>query len=36
LDYGELSISEHIISPELSIMIGPASLGMFLLQSPYT
>lgn len=35
LDYGEISISEHIISPELSIMIGPASLGMFLLQSPY-
>lgn len=35
LDYGELSISEHIISPELSIMIGPASLGIFLLQSPF-
>jgi DegV family protein with EDD domain len=36
LDYEELSISEHTISPELSVMIGPASLGMFLLQSPYT
>ncbi|MGD2026293.1 MAG: DegV family protein [Anaerolineales bacterium] len=33
-DYGDLSISEHIISPELSIMVGPSSLGMFILQSP--
>ena len=32
-DYAELSISEHIISPELSLMIGPHSLGMFILQS---
>lgn len=35
-DYSDLSISEHIISPELSIMIGPSSLGMFILQSPIT
>jgi DegV family protein with EDD domain len=32
-DYPDLSISEHIISPELSLMIGPHSLGMFILQS---
>jgi DegV family protein with EDD domain len=32
-DYADLSISEHIISPELSLMIGPHSLGMFILQS---
>lgn len=32
-DYADLSISEHIISPELALMIGPHSLGMFILQS---
>ncbi len=32
LDFDELNISEHTISPELSLMIGPHSLGMFLLQ----
>jgi len=32
-EFEELSISEHIISPELSLMIGPHSLGMFILQS---
>ena len=31
-DFDELNISEHTISPELSLMIGPHSLGMFLLQ----
>lgn len=33
LTFDELNISEHTISPELSLMIGPHSLGMFLLQS---
>lgn len=32
-DYEETEISEHTISPELSIKIGPHSLGIFLLQS---
>ena len=35
LDFEILNISEHTISPELSLMIGPHSLGMFLLQSEY-
>jgi DegV family protein with EDD domain len=35
LDFEELNISEHTISPELSLMIGPHSLGMFLLQSDF-
>lgn len=35
LDFETLNISEHTISPELSLMIGPHSLGMFLLQSEY-
>jgi hypothetical protein len=35
LDFESLNISEHIISPELSLMIGPHSLGMFLLQSEF-
>jgi DegV family protein with EDD domain len=33
LSFDEINISEHTISPELSLMIGPRSLGMFLLQS---
>lgn len=32
-DFENTSISEHTISPELSLMIGPHSLGMFILQS---
>ncbi len=35
LDFEQLNISEHTISPELSLMIGPHSLGMFLLQSEF-
>ncbi|MBN2045050.1 MAG: DegV family EDD domain-containing protein [Anaerolineales bacterium] len=35
LDFDHLSISEHIISPELALMFGPHSLGMFLLQSEF-
>ena len=35
LDFERLNISEHTISPELSLMIGPKSLGMFLLQSEF-
>jgi DegV family protein with EDD domain len=35
LDFEQLNISEHTISPELSLMIGPRSLGMFLLQSEF-
>jgi fatty acid-binding protein DegV len=31
--YAQTPISEHIISPELALMIGPHSLGLFLLQS---
>lgn len=31
-DHDDLAISEHIISPELSIMVGPSSLGLFILQ----
>jgi DegV family protein with EDD domain len=34
-DFEHLNISEHTISPELSLMIGPHSLGMFLLQSDF-
>lgn len=34
-DFEELPISEHIISPELSLMIGPHSLAMFILQSEF-
>jgi len=34
-DYEDVSISEHIISPELSLIIGPHSLGMFILQSDF-
>jgi DegV family protein with EDD domain len=34
-DFEEISISEHIISPELALIIGPHSLGMFILQSEY-
>ena len=34
-DYEDVSISEHTISPELSLMIGPHSLGMFILQSDF-
>lgn len=33
LDFDALNISEHTISPELALMIGPHSLGIFLLQS---
>ncbi|MFN2146010.1 MAG: DegV family protein [Anaerolineales bacterium] len=35
IDFEQLNISEHTISPELSLMIGPHSLGMFLLQSDF-
>lgn len=35
LDFERLNISEHTISPELSLMIGPHSLGMFLMQSEF-
>jgi DegV family protein with EDD domain len=31
--YGQTPISEHIISPELALMVGPRSLGLFVLQS---
>lgn len=31
--YDQTPISEHIISPELALMIGPRSLGLFVLQS---
>ena len=31
--YGQTPISEHIISPELALMIGPRSLGLFVLQN---
>jgi DegV family protein with EDD domain len=33
MDFETLNISEHTISPELALMIGPHSLGIFLLQS---
>lgn len=32
-DFDQTPISEHIISPELALMIGPRSLGLFVLQS---
>jgi DegV family protein with EDD domain len=32
-DFEKTPISEHIISPELALMIGPRSLGLFVLQS---
>ena len=32
-DYEGTPISEHTISPELATMIGPRSLGLFVLQS---
>ena len=32
-DYENREISEHIISPEISIKLGPRTLGIFLLQS---
>lgn len=32
-DYENTEISEHIISPEISIKLGPRTLGIFLLQS---
>lgn len=35
IDFENLNISEHTISPELSLMFGPHSLGMFLLQSEF-
>jgi len=32
-DFDHTPISEHIISPELALMIGPHSLGLFVLQN---
>ena len=32
-NYDHTPISEHIISPELALMIGPRSLGLFVLQN---
>lgn len=32
-EFDETPISEHIISPELALMIGPRSLGLFVLQN---
>jgi DegV family protein with EDD domain len=32
-DFDQTPISEHIISPELALMIGPRSLGLFVLQN---
>jgi hypothetical protein len=32
LDFEGTQISEHIISPELTAIIGPRSLGLFALQ----
>ena len=32
-DFDHTPISEHIISPELALMIGPRSLGLFVLQN---
>jgi DegV family protein with EDD domain len=35
-EYGEVEISEHVISTPLAAMLGPRSLGMFILQRDET